>query len=60
MGTTEYVLTVRVEDHLRDDLKRLAEENDRTFSAEVRRALRLHVLASSLREPEPEPSGGNT
>jgi predicted transcriptional regulator len=41
----EVLLSVRVEEELRDDLKALAEANDRNFSAELRRALRLYVLA---------------
>lgn len=38
-------LSTRVEPSLRDDLKIIAERNDRKFADEVRRALRLHVLA---------------
>lgn len=38
-------LSTRVEPSLRDDLKKIAQRNDRKFADEVRRALRMHVLA---------------
>jgi hypothetical protein len=37
-------ISAMIEQSLRDDIARLAQEADRTFSAEVRRALRLYVL----------------
>lgn len=38
-------LTFKLEDELRDALERLAEKNDRSLSAEIRRALKKHVTA---------------
>jgi len=40
----EVTISARIEERLRDELRKLAHQNDRTFSQEVRRALRLHVL----------------
>lgn len=40
-------ISAMVEQSLRDDIARIAKAEDRTFSAEVRRALRLHVLAQT-------------
>lgn len=41
-----------VEESLRDELKDIAKRNERSFSAEIRRALRLHVMASRATEEE--------
>lgn len=37
-------ISAMIEQSLRDDIDELARENDRSFSAEVRRALRWYVL----------------
>jgi predicted transcriptional regulator len=37
------VVSVRLDEDTRIALERLAEENDRTLSAEVRRAIRLYL-----------------
>jgi predicted transcriptional regulator len=42
-ATPDVFLTVRITPDLRDALKTLADENDRTVAAEIRRALRMHV-----------------
>lgn len=43
-SVTETVqIGVRVPKHIADELARIAESQDRTFSAEVRRALREYV-----------------
>ena len=42
-ATPDVFLTVRITPDLRDSLKLLADENDRTVAAEIRRALRMHV-----------------
>lgn len=38
-------ISASVEEDLRDDLAALAKEAERSFSAEIRRALRLYVLS---------------
>jgi predicted transcriptional regulator len=43
----EVTVSARVERRLRDDLQQVADRNERSFSAELRRALRLHVLAET-------------
>lgn len=40
-------ISAMVEASLRDQIAALAKKEDRSFSAEVRRALRLHVLAQT-------------
>ena len=41
--TPNPLIAVRVPADLRDEMKRAAKENDRSFSGEVRMALRNHV-----------------
>ena len=41
----EVVLSLRVEESLRDELRALADKAERPFSDEHRRALRLYVLS---------------
>ena len=43
-----------VEEDLRDELLRLARKNDRSFSAELRRALRLYVLEHQITSEDEE------
>jgi hypothetical protein len=43
----EVTISARVEKRLRDDLAALARMNERSFSAELRRAIRLHVMAET-------------
>lgn len=40
-------ITFRLEDELRQALERIAELNERTLSAEIRRALKKHVTAEA-------------
>ena len=39
-------LTVRIPPELREELAEIAERNDRTVAAEIRRALKIHVRES--------------
>jgi len=48
----EVQISTRIEESLRDDLQKMAERGDRTFSQEVRKALRLHVINGKLRRYE--------
>jgi len=49
IGEPEHVsISAQVERELRDELLALAEIHDRSFSAELRRALRQYVLAARL------------
>lgn len=41
-------VTVRLDEQIRVQLEKLAQENDRTLSAEIRRALRLHVEREAI------------
>ena len=41
-------ISTRIEPDLRDEIQELAAGGDRTFSQEVRRALRWYVLAESV------------
>lgn len=41
----EVTVAARIEEDLRDDIAKLAHEADRSFSAEIRRALRWYVIA---------------
>lgn len=43
-------ISATVERSLRDEIAELAKKGDRSFSAEVRRALRLHVMAERATE----------
>lgn len=47
-GTKEVTITIRLEESLRDSFKAIASETDRSFSAEVRRALRLYAINYEL------------
>lgn len=47
-GTKEVTITIRVEESLRDSFKAIAAESERSFSAEVRRALRLYAINYEL------------
>lgn len=44
--TEKMTISAEVERRLRDELLALAERNDRSFSAELRVALRAHILAA--------------
>jgi hypothetical protein len=43
-------ISALVEQSLRDEIAELAQVNERSFSAEVRRALRLYVLSEKTKE----------
>ena len=45
----DVTISAMIEQSLRDDLQRLADAGDRSFSAEVRRALRWYVLAENTK-----------
>jgi hypothetical protein len=47
-GTKLVPISAEVEGDLRDEVKQLAATGDRSFSAEVRRALRWYVLAEGV------------
>lgn len=46
-GTKLVPISAEIEEDLRDDIRALARDGDRSFSAEVRRALRWYALAES-------------
>ena len=48
-GTKLVPISAEVEADLRDDVRELAKQGDRSFSAEVRRALRWYVLAENTK-----------
>jgi len=50
MEIKEVTISARIEESLRDDLQRLAAENERSFSGEIRRALRLYVMGAQMKE----------
>jgi predicted transcriptional regulator len=45
----EVLVSARIEEDLREELKKLAKENERSFSAEMRRALRIYVLSEKAK-----------
>ena len=49
MALKDVPISAMVEETLRDDVQKLATENERSFSAEVRRALRLYVMAEQAK-----------
>jgi hypothetical protein len=51
-GTKLIPCSFEVEKDLRDEIKRHAKENDRSFSAEVRRTLRISYFPGGLGERE--------
>ena len=45
----DVTISAIIEKDLRDDVQKLAKQGDRSFSAEVRRALRWYVLAENTK-----------